>query len=158
MIPQFVERASQLSTVKNEYNGVIIGSSLADKQFFYGKGAGGFPTASAVLSDISALRYNYRYEYKKLCYQVPSELTTDFYIKVCLSFKDPCEVPHERFHEIQEWSINQSRCHVTGIIYFPEFLKSDWWKQQDVSVILYPDSILDNYQPQKTKAVKAEFA
>jgi len=75
VIPQLVEKDNKLSTVKNEYNGVIIESSLADKQFFYGKGAGGFPTASAVLSDLSALRYNYRYEYKKLRYQQPSVLS-----------------------------------------------------------------------------------
>ena len=78
VLPQFVTKQSQLSAVKNEYNGVVIESSLADKQFFYGKGAGGFPTASAVLSDLSALRYNYRYEYKKLQYQQPSELSGDF--------------------------------------------------------------------------------
>ncbi|WP_458421696.1 hypothetical protein, partial [Pseudomonas aeruginosa] len=39
-----------LSFVKNEYNGVVIESGFADKQFFYGKGAGSFPTTSAVLS------------------------------------------------------------------------------------------------------------
>jgi homoserine dehydrogenase len=75
-------KESQLITVKNEYNGVIIESSLADGQFFYGKGAGGFPTASAVLSDLSALRYNYRYEYKKL-HRGGEGLTSDFYIQAC---------------------------------------------------------------------------
>jgi len=57
VLPQFVNHDDPLSFVKNEYNGVVIESSFADKQFFYGKGAGSFPTASAVLSDISALRY-----------------------------------------------------------------------------------------------------
>jgi homoserine dehydrogenase len=64
VLPQFVKQNEPLSFVKNEYNGVVIESGFADKQFFYGKGAGSFPTASAVLSDIGALRYNYRYEYK----------------------------------------------------------------------------------------------
>ena len=36
------------------------------KQTFVGKGAGSHPTGSAVLSDISALTYDYRYGYKKL--------------------------------------------------------------------------------------------
>src|SRR5258705_9511457 len=66
VLPQFVKKEDHLAFVKNEYNGVVIESGFADKQFFYGKGAGSFPTASAVLSDISALRYQYRYEYKKL--------------------------------------------------------------------------------------------
>ena len=66
VLPQFVKHDDHLAFVKNEYNGVVIESGFADKQFFYGKGAGSFPTASAVLSDISALRYQYKYEYKKL--------------------------------------------------------------------------------------------
>jgi homoserine dehydrogenase len=65
LLPQFVSANTQLYNVENEYNGVVIESGFADQQFFYGKGAGSFPTASAVLSDISALRYDYKYEYKK---------------------------------------------------------------------------------------------
>ncbi len=60
VLPQFVNHDDHLAFVKNEYNGVVIESGFADKQFFYGKGAGSFPTASAVLSDISALRYQYK--------------------------------------------------------------------------------------------------
>jgi len=158
VIPQFVAANSQLSTVKNEYNGVIIESSLADKQFFYGKGAGGFPTASAVLSDLSALRYNYRYEYKKLHYQTPSEPANDFYLKACISCKGLLQVPHERFDQVLEWSSNEHRCHISGIIHFSELQESNWWKEPGVSIILYPDCITDNYQPQKAeKAIDLAF-
>ena len=157
VIPQFVENSSQLSTVKNEYNGVVIESSLADKQFFYGKGAGGFPTASAVLSDLSALRYNYRYEYKKLFYQEPSVLSNDFYLKVCISFNGLLQVPHERFDQILEWSSNEKRCHISGIIHFSKLVESDWWKQPGVSIILYPDSIIDNYEPKKAGVALTEL-
>jgi len=157
VIPQFVETGSQLSAVKNEYNGVIIESSLADKQFFYGKGAGGFPTASAVLSDLSALRYNYRYEYKKLHYQEPASLSNDFYIKACISFNGLLQVPHERFDRITEWSSNEHRCQISGIIHFSKLAESNWWKQPDVSIILYPNSIIDHYEPKKTGIALAEL-
>ena len=156
VLPQFV-KGGQLATVKNEYNGVIIESSLADKQFFYGKGAGGFPTASAVLSDLSALRYNYQYEYKKLLHQQPSELSNDFYLKVYASFKGLFHVPHEYFDNILEWSSSESHCRVTGIIHCSKLAESDWWKQEGVSLVLYPDGILDNYQPKKTGRFIREF-
>ncbi|MDR1592421.1 MAG: homoserine dehydrogenase [Prevotellaceae bacterium] len=65
VLPTFVDKRETLALVNNEYNGVLIGSALADEQFLYGKGAGRFPTSSAVLSDISALRYNYKYELRK---------------------------------------------------------------------------------------------
>ena len=84
-----------LAFVKNEYNGVVIESGFADKQFFYGKGAGSFPTASAVLSDISALRYQYKYEYKKLYHHQPHELSNDFFLRVT-SFDDLVLIPREQ--------------------------------------------------------------
>jgi len=157
VIPQLVEKDNKLSVVKNEFNGVIISSSLADKQFFYGKGAGGFPTASAVLSDLSALRYNYKYEYKKLRYQEPSVLGNDFYLKVYVSFNGLLHVPHERFDQILEWSSNGRRCHITGIIHISKLIENDWWKKPDISVILYPDSIIENYEPKKVNEAALEF-
>jgi len=149
VLPQFVGKADQLSTVRNEYNGVVIESSLADKQFFYGKGAGGFPTASAVLSDLSALRYNYRYEYKKLNYQAPASLTTECYLKVCIRFKGILHVPQERFDTILEWSCNRNHCHVTGILRLSQLTNSEWWKQPGISILLYPNGIIENYEPQR---------
>lgn len=149
VLPQFVTADSKLYHVRYEYNGVIIESSLADKQFFYGKGAGSFPTASAVLSDLSALRYNYRYEYKKLYYQEPSVLAADFYLRVYVSFDKLFQVPREAFEEITEWSSSETRCHVTGIIRYSRLLQHHWWKNQGTSLILLSDGILEDFHPVK---------
>jgi homoserine dehydrogenase len=65
VLPKFVKSDDFLFNVENEYNGVTVQAAFADKQFFFGKGAGGHPTGAAILSDIAALRYDYRYEYKK---------------------------------------------------------------------------------------------
>jgi homoserine dehydrogenase len=149
VLPQFVQKDSQLYNVRNEYNGVIIESSLADKQFFYGKGAGSFPTASAVLSDLSALRYDYKYEYKKLLYQKPGELSNDLFLKVYVSFDALFQVPHEQFERIEEWSSSDRRCHVTGIIRFSRLLDTSWWKRKNTSLILFPDAFVDKVPVQK---------
>jgi homoserine dehydrogenase len=63
--PSFVPLNSRLAQVGEAYNAVNLQSSFSESQFFLGKGAGAFPTASAVLSDLSALSYGYRYEYRK---------------------------------------------------------------------------------------------
>lgn len=63
--PTFIDEHHLLYNVEQEFNGVIVEASFSDKQLFIGKGAGGNPTGSAVLSDISAGSYDYRYEYKK---------------------------------------------------------------------------------------------
>ncbi|HEY0897640.1 MAG TPA: homoserine dehydrogenase, partial [Sphingobacteriaceae bacterium] len=65
VLPKLIPQTDFLYNVENEYNGVIVQAAFADQQFFFGKGAGGHPTGSAVLSDIAALRYSYQYEYKK---------------------------------------------------------------------------------------------
>lgn len=66
VIPRFIKPHDLFYDVRNEFNAVQLGAAFSDKQFFLGKGAGSYPTGSAVLSDIAALSYNYRYEYKKV--------------------------------------------------------------------------------------------
>ncbi len=65
-LPAFVPSDGQLGNVNHEVNAVRVTAAFSDAQLLVGKGAGGGPTASAVLSDIAALRYGYKYEYKKL--------------------------------------------------------------------------------------------
>src|SRR5690606_24469611 len=77
-----------LYNVEDEYNGVQVQAAFADQQFFYGKGAGGHPTGSAVLSDITALRYDYRYEYKKHIHDRGLNYSTNWELKVYLSYKN----------------------------------------------------------------------
>ncbi|RYE26406.1 MAG: homoserine dehydrogenase [Sphingobacteriales bacterium] len=144
VLPQFVTTESQLHNVKNEYNGVVIESGLADKQFFYGKGAGSFPTASAVLSDLSALRYDYKYEYKKLKQSNKPSLINDFLLRVYISFEGLFQVPHERFERIEEWSSNNQRCYVIGVIRFSRLVNGDWWRKKNVSLIVCPDAFVEN--------------
>ena len=120
-----------------------IESGFADKQFFYGKGAGSFPTASAVLSDISALRYDYRYEYKKLSHHTPHELTHDFFVKFYISFDDWKDIPKDDFESITEWHADQERKYLKGIIHFDKLRKYDGWKKNNDSLILTPDPIIE---------------
>ncbi|MEQ1623334.1 MAG: homoserine dehydrogenase [Sediminibacterium sp.] len=144
VLPQFVKNGDPLSFVKNEYNGVVIESGFADKQFFYGKGAGSFPTASAVLSDISALRYNYRYEYKKRYHHTPHELTNEYFVKVYLSFDDWKYIPREKFEWIEEWHADADRKYLIGVLPVLELIQNSWWKENQTSLILTVDPIIDN--------------
>lgn len=143
VLPQFVKEGHLLHDVANEYNGVVIESGLADQQFFYGKGAGGIATASAVLSDISALRYNYRYEYKKLYQQKSAQLTDNFYLRVYVSFEGLFQVPHEIFEKIESWNSTDQRCAVTGLIHFSRLRNTGWWKRAGASLVLLPNPILE---------------
>jgi homoserine dehydrogenase len=65
VMPVLVTPENVLSSVDDEYNAVLLEGLYSGHQLFKGKGAGGFPTGAAVLSDISANFYEYRYSYKK---------------------------------------------------------------------------------------------
>jgi homoserine dehydrogenase len=158
VLPQFVKPTDHLSFVRHEYNGVVIESGFADKQFFYGKGAGSFPTASAVLSDISALRYDYRYEYKKLYHHTPGELTNDYYLRVYLSFEDVAHVPKDKFEWIEEWHAREDRKYLAGVIHVFHLIDNPWWQHNGNSLILLPDPIIENLDIQKLKRKSLELA
>ncbi|HEV8082881.1 MAG: homoserine dehydrogenase [Chitinophagaceae bacterium] len=158
VLPQFVQPNDLLAFVKNENNAVIIESGFADKQFFYGKGAGSFPTATAVLSDISALRYGYRYEYKKLYHQTPGILTTDFYVRIYLSFDEWNTIPREKFEWIEEWHSIVGRKYLVGVIHFGQLSQNNWWKENNTSLILTPDPIIEDIELRKLKKTSLKLA
>jgi homoserine dehydrogenase len=158
VLPQFVKQDDHLAFVKNEYNGVVIESGFADKQFFYGKGAGSFPTASAVLSDISALRYQYKYEYKKLYHHQPHELSDDVFLRVYVSFDDLQYIPRERFEWLEEWHAQEQRKYLVGVISFQELTGSTWWKENNTSLILTPDPVIEDVELRKLKKKSLELA
>jgi len=158
VLPQFVNQDDHLAFVKNEYNGVVIESGFADKQFFYGKGAGSFPTASAVLSDISALRYEYKYEYKKLYHHQPHELSNDIFLKVYVSFNDLTLIPKEKFEWIEEWHAQADRKYLIGVIKLNELKENNWWKENGVSLILLPEPVIEEIETRKLKQRSLELA
>jgi len=158
VLPQFVKQEDHLSFVKNEYNGVVIESGFADKQFFYGKGAGSFPTASAVLSDLSALRYQYKYEYKKLYHHKPHELTNDFFVRIYVSFDDWKYIPREKFEWIEEWHAETDRKYLIGVIHFREIEQRSWWKENNTSLVLTPEPIIEDVEIRKLKKKSLELA
>ena len=99
--------------------------------FLKGKGAGAFPTASAVLSDISALRYDYKYEYKKIHHQTDTVLTTDFYLKVFVSVDDIAKlIKKADFEWIEEWHNEFKFSWLTGVIHAHKLFNTNWWKQK----------------------------
>jgi homoserine dehydrogenase len=80
---------------------LITESTFTDKQFFKGKGAGAFPIA-AVLSNIAALKYEYKYEYKNLQPDNNPRPAHDYYLKVYVGADDICKIDETAFEWIEE--------------------------------------------------------
>jgi homoserine dehydrogenase len=58
--PAMLPRVHPLAAVRDAYNAVFVEAEAAGRLMFYGAGAGGQPTASAVLGDIVAVARNQR--------------------------------------------------------------------------------------------------
>jgi homoserine dehydrogenase len=116
VLPRFISSDKYLYNVDYEYNGVITEAAFADKQFFSGKGAGGHATGSAVLSDISANSYGYRYEYKKYQQGTVSDYTRDYRLEIYLRYNNEKDKDLFKFEEISEFFSSASYKYVIGII------------------------------------------
>src|SRR5690606_35670067 len=56
--PAMIPRQHPLASVREAYNAVFVESEAAGQLMFYGPGAGGAPTASAVLGDMVTVARN----------------------------------------------------------------------------------------------------
>lgn len=116
VLPRFISSDKYLYNVDYEYNGVITEAAFADKQFFSGKGAGGHATGSAVLSDISANSYGYRYEYKKYQQGTVSHYTRDHKIEIYLRYKNENDRDLFGFEEVSEYFSGKLYKYAIGIV------------------------------------------
>ncbi|MEO9967605.1 MAG: homoserine dehydrogenase [Reichenbachiella sp.] len=138
-IPTFVPTGSVLSQTSNEYNAVILESAFSESQLLYGKGAGDKPTGSAVLSDISALNYDYKYEYKK---QHKNDgkfgLSEDFNLKLFVRYNGVSPIL-EDFDSIEEKYSSDRGNFLVGHIKLHELKKSEWLEDDTINAILLND-------------------
>lgn len=122
VIPRLIPKSDFLYNVENEYNAVSVQAAFADQQLFYGKGAGGHPTGSAVLSDIAALRYDYRYEYKKYRSDSELKLQNDHVLPVYVRYKSDDLLERLNFDFIAEQHKSVESKYVLGGIKISELI------------------------------------
>jgi len=116
VMPRLVNPEEYVFNVEDEFNGVVIEGECYDKQFMFGKGAGGFPTAASVLSDITARSYDYRYEYKKKNYFRHLNYTTDCEVEIYLRYREASDFNLFDFETISERYSSLSNHYVVGTI------------------------------------------
>ena len=136
VLPTFVNKDNPLSNVQDEFNGILLDSAFANQQFFGGKGAGADPTGSAVLSDISALTYGYKYEYKKLHQNTVVSYSTEQKLDVYVRYPNSYEVKWEDFEHIDQRFESLDYNYVCGSISLEKLLQEEWQLNNNISVIL----------------------
>ncbi len=150
--PHFIKKDHVAYQVDNEFNAVIVEASFSDRQLFLGKGAGSFPTASAVLSDVSALQYDYQYEYKKANTETKPVYAEDFYLKIYLASKDIQALNEIQFYFLDEKFQSAGYNYQTGWVKFSDLSKYDFNNIEKLFFAVLPESFKDEEEFLKFKA------
>ena len=140
VMPQLISRNKYIYSVEDEFNGVVIKGLFYDKQFMFGRGAGGYPTGSAVLSDITACLYDYKYEYKKRNDSQLPEYTTDHSFRVYYRYSDYADLDLMKFESVSENYISDEYKYVVGTVSLRELhKKQDLLRSRNVFIAAYPN-------------------
>jgi homoserine dehydrogenase len=135
-LPRFVPVSDTLNKVAYEYNGLLLEGAFAEHQFFMGKGAGGNATGSAVLSDISALTYDYRYEYKKLAQQLNHSYTQDIELELYASYDGAVTPVTSDFESISVRHESPGFNYLVGKINLSRLRNAVWLEDPSVNIVL----------------------
>lgn len=139
VMPQLISREKYIYSVEDEFNGVVIKGLFYDKQFMFGRGAGGYPTGSAVLSDITACLYNYKYEYKKRNDSQLPTYTTNHSFRVYYRYTDAEDLALVHFDSISESYISDTNKYVIGYVSLSELHRvQEELRHRNVFIAAYP--------------------
>lgn len=147
--PKFVGEGHALFAVNNEFNAVSVEGLFAEEQLFTGKGAGGNPTGSAVLSDISALRYDYRYEYRKEIQEKELSFSAEGTVEVVISCDPSIRISPSDFVRFRGGEKTRHAHRLAGEITLDTL--SRWSEREDISIILAEGAV-----PQTATRAKQE--
>jgi homoserine dehydrogenase len=139
VMPQLLSRNKYIYGVEDEFNGVVIKGLFYDKQFMFGRGAGGHPTGSAVLSDITACLYDYKYEYKKRHNSDTPKYDDNIYFRVYFRYTETFDLEVVKFREIYESYESKDYKYVVGDLSLHSLLKAqEELRRRNIFVAAYP--------------------
>lgn len=151
VLPRFIEAADPFLHVRQEFSGLETEGLGGDRHFTYGRGTLAHAAAAAVLGDIMALRRGVRYDYRKYRNPVHPKLSSNFYLKVYLSFTDITKIPVSEFTCVEEIMTFEGRSSMVAIIHFNVLLFDSWWRKNAVSLICLPDPVIEENEIEQYK-------
>jgi homoserine dehydrogenase len=59
---------------------------------------------------------------------------------------------------VEEWHAGKDRKYLVGVLPFSELQNNSWWKENNTSLILMPDPIIEDVEIRKLKKKSLELA
>ncbi len=138
VLPSFVPADHPLYEVDGADNAIVTEAPFSGRQVFRGKGAGAFPTASAVVNDVQALAAGYHYRYQKLNVRNGNSWGGTLCLKLMLAYRDGSETEFESFFDrVEERCRNKQGGYLIGTIGLASLykLKQDYGSR--ISLVLF---------------------
>jgi homoserine dehydrogenase len=105
----------------------------------FGRGAGSYPTGSAVLSDITACLYNYKYEYKKRTDSEMPTFTNDNTFRIYYRYNTPEDRALVHFEEVFESYTSAEFNYIVGNVSMRNLMRvRTQLKSRNVFLAAYP--------------------
>lgn len=141
VMPHLISRNKYIYSCEDEFNGVVIKGRFYGKQFLVGRGAGGHPTSSAVVSDISAIRYDYFYRYKRMNGgHEDARFTNDLSFRIYMRYHDVGDLDLMQFEEISERYLSESTKYVVGKVNLRTLHEiREEMARRNIFIAAYPD-------------------
>ena len=67
-------------------------------------------------------------------------------------------MPRERFEWIEEWYAQEERKYLVGVIAYDELKENNWWRENNISLILTPEPVIEDIEIRKLKKKSLELA
>lgn len=151
--PKLIPPGDPLFGIKDAFNAVRVEGLFAEEQLFIGKGAGGNPTGSAVLSDVSALRYNYRYEFRKSATAHRLAYSCQAVVSVRVGCLPGTRISPLDFVQFQGGVRTKDWHQLEGDISLEVF--AEWSSRNDISLVLSPGALARPWKPVKQNELEA---
>jgi homoserine dehydrogenase len=132
VMPHLVPAGHFAYGVNNEFNAVELEALFSDRQLFTGKGAGSYPTGSAVLSDVSALQFDYKYEYRKMGGAKGLAFSNDVELRVYVGTNNQDRLSAFPFVQVEEQYSSKGNQYVVGTARLADVAATDWNKVSDM--------------------------
>ena len=146
---------SNLSRIQGCKQSFFVNNPAACR--FDENGAGAYPTASAVLSDVASLHRQYHYTYRKLQKANPI-INNNYNINVCVSADKLYKLKINTFESIKKINSDTGVHRVFGKINIRQLLNDNWWKKRAVSLIVLNEPVAETAVQSVDKCKASEFA
>jgi homoserine dehydrogenase len=116
VLPQFVNQHDRLYHVNDEFNALQVESDFAGEQLYYGRGAGSYPTAFALFSDLRSALVGNRYAEIHMNPDIAMFDDEDVLLEVYVRFHSDHLKEKIVFHEVIEGVVDSDYRSVVGIL------------------------------------------